>query len=169
MPWVDATKTWRLPKVRQLRIEYEGTLYRVTGRGNGRKRSFTLEHSPSLSLARRGVAPALHRATTRLSSVRFRRGAYLLRSYIRCSPQSAGDFGFVFRPVIIRIHADVCLNECSGVTPEVSRMPSPNAWPLAVTTMTLCSAPVLAPDSAQWSSSVCSFSASNRTRSSVAH
>src|SRR5438046_9312201 len=53
------------------------------------------------------------------SSVRFRRRAYLLRSYIPCSPQSAGEFGFVFRPAIIRIHADVCPNETSRVTPEI--------------------------------------------------
>src|SRR5438046_10610490 len=52
------------------------------------------------------------------SSVRFRRKACLLRSYIPCSRQSAGEFGFVFRPPIIRIHADVCPNETSRVTPE---------------------------------------------------
>src|SRR5438067_7475401 len=55
------------------------------------------------------------------SSVRFRRRTYLLRSYIRCSPQSAGEFGFVFRPVILRIHADVCPDESSRVTPEVEQ------------------------------------------------
>src|SRR5437879_13472292 len=55
------------------------------------------------------------------SSVRFRRRGYLLRSYIRRSPQSAGEFGFVFRPAIIGIHADVCPNESSRVTPEVEQ------------------------------------------------
>src|SRR6267378_4215897 len=55
------------------------------------------------------------------SSVRFHRRSYLLRSYIPCSPQSAGEFGFVFSPVIIRIHGDVCPNETSRVTPEVEQ------------------------------------------------
>src|SRR5438128_4151792 len=55
------------------------------------------------------------------SSVRFRRRAYLLRSYLPCSLQSAGEFGFVFHPVIIRIPTDVCPNETSRVTPEVEQ------------------------------------------------
>ncbi len=55
------------------------------------------------------------------SSVRFRRRSYLLRSYIPCSPQSAGEFGFVFRPVILRIHGDLCPNEMSRVTPVVEQ------------------------------------------------
>src|SRR5207302_6469180 len=73
---------------------------------------------PSLSRTRAGVARALCR-NLHHSSVRFRRGAYLLRSYIPCSLQSAGEFGFVFPPVILRIHPDVCPNQTSRVTPEV--------------------------------------------------
>ena len=55
------------------------------------------------------------------SSVQFRRKAYLLRSYIPCSPQSAGEFGFVFRPVILRVGGDLCPNEMSRVTPIVEQ------------------------------------------------
>src|SRR5437667_12141237 len=55
------------------------------------------------------------------SSVRFHRRSYLLRSYIPCSLQSAGEFRFVFRPVILRIHGDLCPNEMSGVAPVVEQ------------------------------------------------
>jgi hypothetical protein len=55
------------------------------------------------------------------SSVRFHRGSYLLRSYIPWSPQSAGEFGFVFPPVILRIRGDLCPNEMSRVTPVVEQ------------------------------------------------
>src|SRR5205809_343434 len=55
------------------------------------------------------------------SSVRLPRGSDLLRSYIPCSPQSAGEFGFVFRPVILRTHCDLCPNQLSRVTPVVEQ------------------------------------------------
>src|SRR5947208_9856080 len=45
----------------------------------------------------------------------------LARSHIPCSPQSEGKFGFVFRPVILRIRGDLCPNEMSRVTPVVEQ------------------------------------------------
>src|SRR5947209_20178858 len=43
--------------------------------------------------------------------------SYLLRSHIPCSPQSAGGFGLVFLPVILRVHGGLCRNQMSRLTP----------------------------------------------------
>ena len=45
----------------------------------------------------------------------------LLRSHFPCSPQCAGEFGFVFRPVILRIHGNLRPNQMSRVTPVVEQ------------------------------------------------
>src|SRR5213078_2395332 len=45
----------------------------------------------------------------------------LSRSHLPCSPQSAGEFGSVFLPVILRVHGDLCPNEMSRVTPVIEQ------------------------------------------------
>src|SRR5437667_11985187 len=47
--------------------------------------------------------------------------SYSLRSHIPCSPQSAGGFGLVFLPVILRVHGDLCPNQMSRLTPVVEQ------------------------------------------------
>src|SRR5437879_11226797 len=49
--------------------------------------------------------------------------SYLFRSHLPCSPQSADGFGFVFLPVILRVHGDLCPNELSRVTPVIEEDP----------------------------------------------
>src|SRR5947208_12716725 len=47
--------------------------------------------------------------------------SYLFRSHLPCSLQSADGFGFVFLPVILRVHGDLCPNEMSRVTPVIEQ------------------------------------------------
>src|SRR6266567_298186 len=47
--------------------------------------------------------------------------SYLFRSHLPRSLQSADDFGFVFLPVILRVHDDLCPNEMSRITPVIEQ------------------------------------------------
>src|SRR5947208_10729041 len=46
---------------------------------------------------------------------------YLFRSHLSCSLQSPNGFGFVFLPVILRVHGDLCPYELSRVTPVIEQ------------------------------------------------
>src|SRR5438093_12365901 len=47
--------------------------------------------------------------------------SYLFRSHLPCSRQSADGFGFLFLPVILRVHGDLCPNDMSRVTPVIKQ------------------------------------------------
>ncbi len=47
--------------------------------------------------------------------------SYLFRNPFPCSLQSPNGFGFVFLPVILRVHGDLCPYELSRVTPVIEQ------------------------------------------------
>src|SRR5437667_12661314 len=46
---------------------------------------------------------------------------YLFRSHLSCSLQSPNGFGFVFLPVILRVHGDLCPYDLSRLTPGIEQ------------------------------------------------